>query len=327
MVANAGYNAVVSGNIGYAFSDGVLSSQDQSRKTILVTEVSSFQLDSIESFHPHIAVLLNITRDHMDRYASMADYTASKYRITENQTESDYLILNADDPVVAKLAEETQAQVRWISTQREVSEGAFMVDGKIYLREGGESIYFCEAKDIPIPGLHNVQNTLASLASCRALGIERESLLRSVVKFGGVAHRIEPVYRAPNGVRFFNDSKATNVDSLEKALDSFTEPLILVAGGRDKHSAYERLNSLIKDRVKHLILIGEAAPLIRKAWGNLVPTVDASSMDEAVRIAWKHSVPNDTILLSPACSSFDMFKNFEDRGEAFKRSVRSLFNL
>ncbi|MBI1290470.1 UDP-N-acetylmuramoyl-L-alanine--D-glutamate ligase [bacterium] len=327
MVYDAGINAVVAGNIGRAFSDAVVSSQDETRKTMLVTEVSSFQLDSIENFRPHVATILNITRDHMDRYPSMREYIESKFRITENQTDEDFLVLNADDPIVMRVAEQSCAQIRTFSLEKEVEEGAYLQNDRIYLKEDGESIFFCNVDDIPIPGLHNVQNTLASLVLCRCVGIEIDSLRRTIQKFKGVEHRIEFVASSPDNVRYYNDSKATNVDSLEKALLSFNKPVILVAGGKDKQSAYDRLNSLVRERVKGLVLIGEAAPLIRKAWGQLVETRDAGSMEEAVRIASSMSQPGDIVLLSPACASFDMFKDFEDRGRVFKRTVRDFLGI
>ncbi|MCC6546518.1 UDP-N-acetylmuramoyl-L-alanine--D-glutamate ligase [Candidatus Sumerlaeota bacterium] len=327
MVTDAGINAVVSGNIGRAFSDAVLSSQDESRRTVLVTEVSSFQLESIEEFHPHVAVILNITRDHMDRYANMRDYIEAKYRVTLNQTGDDFLVLNADDPLTMKCAEESSAQILTFSMTKEVEEGAFVADGRIYLKEDGKVTPFCNVEDIPIPGAHNVQNTLAALVMCRALGINADSLRKTLLKFKGVEHRIEFVERSKTGVVYYNDSKATNVDSLEKALLSFKKPVILIAGGKDKQSAYDRLNSLIKERVKTLILLGEAKPLIKKAWGSLVETKEAATMEEAVKIAAGASRTGDVVLLSPACSSFDMYKDYEDRGRTFKRCVRNQLGL
>jgi len=323
MVADSGLNAVVSGNIGRAFSDGVLSSMQEGRNTILVTEVSSFQLESIEEFHPHVATILNITRDHMDRYSSMRDYIEAKYRITLNQTASDYLVLNEDDPLTMKCAEESNAQIFTISQKKEVAQGAFVKDGIIYLAENGAVIPFCSKTEIPIPGAHNVENTLACLVMARRVGISLESLKRTLTRFKGVEHRIEFVAEDQiRKVKYYNDSKATNVDSLEKALLAFEKPVILVAGGRDKKSAYERLNSLVKSHVKGLVLIGEARHLIRNAWGELVPTRDAGSMEEAVKIASQLAEAGDCVLLSPACSSFDMYKDYEERGRVFKRIVR-----
>lgn len=211
---------------------------------------------------------------------------------------------------------------------KEVEEGAFVADGRIYLKEDGKVTPFCNVEDIPIPGAHNVQNTLASLVICRALGIQADTLRKTLLKFKGVEHRIELVEKSKTGVAYYNDSKATNVDSLEKALLSFeNKPVILIAGGKDKQSAYDRLNSLVKERVKALILLGEAKPLIKKAWGNLVETKEAATMEEAVKIATGISRPGDVVLLSPACASFDMFKDYEDRGRVFKRCVRNQLGL
>lgn len=327
MVADAGFNAVVAGNIGRSFSDAVVSSEDDGRPTVLVTEISSFQLESIEEFRPHVGVILNISRDHMDRYANMREYIEAKFQITLNQDEDDFLVLNEDDPIVMKIAEETQAEVYTFSLTKEVEQGAFVSDDRIYLKEEGEAIPFCNITDVPMPGRHNVANTLASLVICRRMGVSTDSLLKTLAKFKGVEHRIEHVATSPEGVMWYNDSKATNVDSLEKALLAFNKPLILVAGGKDKQSAYERLNSLIKDRVKGLVLIGEARPLIKKAWGGLVETREAGSIEEAVRMAGAMAKSGDVVLLSPACASFDMFKNFEDRGDTFKRAVRDFLGL
>lgn len=327
MVADAGFNAVVSGNIGRAFSDGVVSTLNDERPAVLVTEVSSFQLESIEEFRPHVAAILNISRDHMDRYDSMQEYVEAKFSITRNQTDSDFLVLNQDDPMVMAAAEETEAEIYTFSQKKEVEKGAYVKDGAIFLKEDGEILPFCEITDIPLRGTHNIENTLAGLVMARRLNISIDSLRRTLSRFKGVEHRIEPVLTTSEGVEWYNDSKATNVDSLEKALLSFNKPIILVAGGRDKQSAYDRLNQLVKDKVKSLILIGEAAPLIQKAWGNLVDTKVVQSMDDAVKTAAGLATAGDVVLLSPACTSFDMFDNFEDRGKAFKRCVREQYGV
>lgn len=328
MIADAGINSVVSGNIGRAFSDGVLSSQDETRRTMLVTEVSSFQLESIEEFRPHIASILNISRDHMDRYGSMREYIEAKFRITMNQTADDFLVLNADDPVCMRCAEDSNAQVFWFSRRGNVIEqGAFLEGDRVYLKENGEILPFCNASEIPLPGSHNVENTLASLVMCRCAGVEADRLLQTLRRFRGVEHRCELVVQTKDNIRYINDSKATNVDSLEKALLSFNQPIILVAGGRDKKSAYDRLNHLIREKVRGLVLIGEARPLIKKHWGPLVPTKEANDIDEAVRVAGQLAKPGDVVLLSPACASFDMFKDYEERGQAFKRAVRSYLGI
>lgn len=327
MVADSGFNAVVSGNIGRAFSDGVVSTLNYQDSAVLVTEVSSFQLESIDEFRPHVAAILNISRDHMDRYDSMRDYIEAKFNITRNQTDEDYLVLNQDDPLVMKAAEETEAIIYTFSTKQEVEQGAFVKDGNVYLKEDGEIIHFCTVPDIPLRGAHNIENTLASLIMARRLDISTDSLRRTLSKFKGVEHRNELVFVSADGVEWYNDSKATNVDSLEKALLSFNKPIILVAGGRDKQSAYDRLNQLVKDKVKHLILLGEAAPLIQRAWGHLVDTTNVKTMNEAVKVAASKAISGDVVLLSPACTSFDMFDNFEDRGKAFKKCVREQYGI
>ncbi len=323
MVADAGFNAVVAGNIGRSFSDAIVSSQEDGRPTMLVTEISSFQLESIEEFHPHVGAILNISRDHVDRYPTMREYIDAKFQITLNQDEDDFLVLNEDDPIVMKLAEDTAAQVYTFSLTKEVEQGAFVADGRIYLAEDGDIQPLCNITDVPMPGSHNVANTLAAIVMSRRIGVSTDSLIKTLAKFKGVEHRIEYVATSSDGVQFYNDSKATNVDSLEKALLSFDKPLVLVAGGKDKQSAYERLNSLIKERVKGLVLIGEARPLIKKAWGGLVDTREAGSIEEAVKIAAGMARGGDVVLLSPACASFDMFKDFEERGDHFKRAVRA----
>lgn len=322
MLTDAGKNAVVSGNIGKAFSEGVLGSLDTSRDTVLVTEVSSFQLEGIDNFHPHVAAILNITRDHEDRYPDMRDYVDAKMRITYNQTEDDHLILNADDPLCVKAAEDTEAQVWWFSMSKKVSQGAYVQDDQIFLVEDGERLPVCSVKDVPLPGRHNVENTLAALLLGRRMGAPLDSLLRTLAKFKGVEHRIEFVGKSRKGVQYYNDSKATNIDSLEKALLSFDKKVVLVAGGRPRNNSFDRLNSLIRSKVKKLVLIGESAPLIKKTWGPLVETLEAKDMKEAVKLATEEAEDGDIVLLSPACASWDMFADFEERGRVFKASAR-----
>lgn len=324
MLTDAGKNAVVCGNIGRAFSDGVLGSQDDTRDTVLVTEVSSFQLESIDDFHPHVAAILNISRAHEDRYPDFEDYIEAKYAIFRNQEADDHLVLNFDDPLCRRAAEDAESQVWWFSMKQSVSQGAFVDKDMVYLAEGGERIAVCAVKDVPIPGRHNVENTLAALILGRRLGASVESLVATLRKFKGVEHRIEYVGQTRNGVKFYNDSKATNLDSLEKALLSFDKPVVLVAGGRHRDARYERMNSLIRDRVKSLVLLGEAKQAMARQWGPLVRTAEAKDMEEAVRLAFAEASEGDTVLLSPACASWDMYKDFEERGRAFKRSVRGV---
>ncbi len=324
MVTDAGKNAVVSGNIGRAFSDGVLASQDATRDTVLVTEISSFQLELVENFHPHVAAILNFSRAHEDRYPDMRDYIEAKLKITHNQTEDDHLILNADDPICVKAAEDSDAQIWWFSMKKKVKQGAYADASGIHLVEDGTTTAVCGLGDIPIPGAHNVENTLAALILGRRLGASVESLAKTLRKFKGVEHRIEFVAKSRTGVEYFNDSKATNIDSLEKALASFKQPVVLVAGGMDRSAAFDRLNSLVRDRVKSLVVLGQCKSKIKKAWGPFVETLEAETMDDAVRIATELAADGDVVLLSPACASWDMFKDYEDRGRAFKRSVKAI---
>lgn len=342
IMSEARHHTIVSGNIGFAFSNGVLSSNLEEARgpRVLVTEVSSFQLEAIKRFRPHVAALLNFSQDHLDRYPSMREYIEAKYRITLNQDSRDYLILNQDDPFCMKLAERTRAQVFTFSMNREVEQGAYLKDGVIYLREGKTTIPVCDRNDIPIPGDHNVENVLASFAACRRLGVQVPTLVSALRKCKGVEHRTEKVVEK-NNIIYYNDSKATNLDSLEKALQSFSRPIVLIAGGRDKKSDYSRLNALVSQKVKALVLIGEAAPLIEQAWSKIVPTKHIKFatqkdgkqledvekiklMTEVVKTAQSLSAPGDIVLLSPACSSYDQFDNFEERGSVYKRCVREV---
>ncbi len=324
MLTNAGKNAVVSGNIGRAFSDGVLASQDDTRDTVLVTEVSSFQLELVENFHPHVGAILNFSRAHEDRYPDMRDYIEAKLKITYNQTEDDHLILNADDPICVKAAEDSDAQIWWFSMKKKVKQGAYVGDGKIHLVEDGKAEAICDVTDVPIPGSHNIENTLAALIMGRRMGASVENLVKTLRTFKGVEHRIEFVAKSKGGVVYFNDSKATNLDSLEKALLSFDKPVVLLAGGFDRSAAFDRLNSLVRDRVKTLVVMGQCKDKIRKTWGSFVETIEAKDMDDAVRLASGQANDGDVVLLSPACASWDMFKDYEDRGRAFKRSVKAI---
>jgi UDP-N-acetylmuramoylalanine--D-glutamate ligase len=324
MLMDAGKNAVVSGNIGRAFSDGVLASQDISRDTVLVTEVSSFQLELIDNFHPHVAAILNFSRAHEDRYPDFRDYIEAKMKITQNQTAEDHLILNADDEHCVRIAEETDAQVWWFSLKKKVENGAYVKGDHIYLAEDGKVTQFCSIHDVPIPGMHNIQNTLAALLLGSRMGASLESLLRTLSKFKGVEHRNELVGTSKKGVRYVNDSKATNIDSLEKALLSYKNPIVLIAGGSDRNTQFDKLNHLIRQMVKKIVVIGESKPKIIKSWGSIVETIPAKDIEEAVKIAAGVAESGDIVLLSPACASWDQFKSYEERGAAFKRFVRPI---
>jgi len=310
----------VGGNIGVPFSDIV---EKISSNGIIVLELSSFQLERIEEFKPHIAVVLNITPDHLDRHPDMKSYVEAKLRILENQTEDDFAVLNADDEESFKFAPFGKSKKIFFSTNKELEQGAFVREGKIVSRWSGEETEIIEAEEIGIKGPHNLSNASAVCATCSILGVSHESIRKTLRNFTGVEHRLERVATI-SGVTFINDSKATNVDSVWYALQSVIPPIILIAGGKDKGGDFTRLRELVQKNVKALILIGEATEKIETALGDLVPTFHSDSLEGAVELSFKKASPNDTVLLSPGCASFDMFKDYQHRGEVFKSSVKNL---
>ncbi len=321
MLTAGGKRSLASGNVGYALSGAVLQAAEEGWRS-LVVEVSSFQLETIQTFRPRVAVILNLTPDHLSRHGSMENYRDIKFRISENQTGGDTLILNADDPWLAPLARKSRARVLWFCLRGPVDQGAWLEGDHLWMSLEHKK-HLLERKDIPIPGLHNVQNILAAALAAAAFEIPETVIADTVRKFRGVEHRIEYA-AALEGVDFYNDSKATNLDSVEKALESFSRPIVLIAGGRDKGEDYNRLNSLVGKRVRRLIVMGESAALIEKAWGSCVPWEHVDNMGEAVRTAFSRARPGDVVLLSPGCSSFDMFQDFEERGRVFKAEVMKI---
>jgi UDP-N-acetylmuramoylalanine--D-glutamate ligase len=289
----------------------------------VVAEISSFQLEGISSFHPKVAVLLNITEDHLDRYDSFEDYAAAKARIFENMDGSDFAVLNMDDPMVAAWGPKgTGARIVPMSREKELSQGIFYKDGLISYRWEGKEELFPTAGFL-LKGVHNLDNIMAALASTLLLGCDAERARKTVEGFRGLPHRMELVSSAA-GVSWYNDSKGTNVGSVVKSLESFEKGVTLIAGGRDKGGDYAPLAGLVKERVDHLILIGEAREKIRDALGGLTDTRLAASLEEAVELAREVTAAGGVVLFSPACSSFDMFKNYEERGERFAELVRSM---
>jgi UDP-N-acetylmuramoylalanine--D-glutamate ligase len=303
----------VGGNIGTAMTGLVDSSTPH---TINVVEVSSFQLDGIQKFRPRIGVLLNITPDHLDRYKDFAGYRASKFRLFENQTSSDVAVLNWDDSQVCPPPTTMNASQRFFSRREKVESGAFQMDGMLFL--DGEPVM--RADESPLRGAHNVENILASMATAGVYAISREAIARTVRGFHGVEHRLEFVTTI-NGMEFYNDSKATNVDSSIKAVQSFDSNIIVILGGKDKGASYAPLVQAMSGRVKHVLLIGAAGPKIQSEIGTSFPTTFVTSMDDAVEKALAIGQSRDIVLLSPACASFDMFDNFEHRGRIFKKAV------
>ncbi len=313
--------SVIAGNIGTAFSE-VVDQMDGQSTAIL--EISSFQLDHIESFRPTVATVLNITPDHLDRYDHSFDrYVASKCRIFENQHTGDTLIYNGDDEVTRanvhrRLGREVKALP--FSVRSTMEEGAFVANHRLKVRIDREESDIIDIDELTIKGQHNLYNAMAASLTAMVMGIPTASLRATLRNFKGVEHRLEFV-REVNGVSYINDSKATNVDSVWYALQSFQSPLILLLGGRDKGNDYSRLLDLVGKHVKTIVAIGESADKVVSAFKQVVPVEKASSMDEAVLVASKLAAKGDTVLLSPACASFDWFENYEHRGRVFKDIV------
>jgi UDP-N-acetylmuramoylalanine--D-glutamate ligase len=312
---------VVAGNIGTAFSSVVL---ELAPSDIAVLEVSSFQLDHIEAFRPRVSVILNITEDHMDRYEhSMELYAASKARVFENQTTDEVLIYDADDEWCRKEAARAKCRTIGFSLKTKQKEGAFVENGYLVTVIDGARSEVIPCEDISIKGMHNLYNSMAATLVGQLLGVGSASIRSTLKNFKGVEHRLEFV-REVNGVRYYNDSKATNVDSVWYALQAFNQPIILLLGGRDKGNDYSRLTELVKDRVKAIVAIGESADKVEKAFKEVTTVTRADSMDGAVQKAKNLSVSGDLVLLSPACASFDWFRNYEHRGQVFKELVNRL---
>src|SRR5438094_1085072 len=327
MLKDAGMKVQVGGNIGTPLISMVESSRDVGWT---VAEVSSFQLETIVDFHPSVAAVLNVTPNHLDRYDSLMDYAAAKLGIFRNQTTGDVAILNADDEIVSSWANGLRARVVQFSVKRELNAGLFLRGRELVSRtEEGERV-LATRDEMRLRGTHNVENVLAAMAACQAFGLPAESLRRTIQRFRPVEHRLEEVAEI-EGVRFFNDSKATSVDATMKALEAFAdEPgkIVLILGGLGKQAPYAPLRPLIRDRVRKMILIGEDAPVIEREIGDAAPFEIATNMREAVEQASAAAEEGDIVLLAPACASFDMFESFEHRGRVFKEEVQSLkFNV
>jgi UDP-N-acetylmuramoylalanine--D-glutamate ligase len=313
---------LVGGNIGTPVIELAPTSMDES---LDVLEVSSFQLETIEQFHPWIALVLNITPDHLDRHGSFENYAAMKTRITENQQASDYLILNAEDKPTQMVAAKTKAQIFWFSPRRPIKQGAFVHGESILFlpKEGAKPEPIMPVAEILLRGAHNVENVLAAVCAARLAGVPAEKIRATVASFKAVEHRLEFV-RCLQGVDYFNDSKATNVDAAIKAIEAFPSGIHLILGGKDKDSDYTVLSPLLRERVKAVYTIGSAAEKIERELHGVVKMVEAGTIDVAVREANRAAVPGDVVLLAPACSSFDQFENYEHRGRIFRQIVNAL---
>jgi UDP-N-acetylmuramoylalanine--D-glutamate ligase len=294
-------------------------------ETWSVLEVSSFQLETVEAFQPKIAVVLNITPDHLDRHGSFENYRAAKARITENQTAEDFLVLNGEDVPTQLIAAKSKAQIYWFSAKRAIKQGAFVHGDGIYFipREGASPEPVMPVAEIPLAGAHNVENVLAAVCAARLAGVSSEVIRSSVAAFKAVEHRLEFV-REVGGVRYFNDSKATNVDATMKAVEAFAGGVWLILGGKDKDSDYTTLAPLLRERVKTVITIGSAAEKIERELAGVTKIESAKTLERAVRLAADQAVAGDIVLLAPACASFDQFQNYEERGRVFKALVQEL---
>jgi UDP-N-acetylmuramoylalanine--D-glutamate ligase len=316
----AGLQAPVGGNIGTPIVSLVHEPAEA-----FVLEVSSFQLETIHTFQPRVAAFLNFTDDHLNRHGTREEYLAMKKRIFENQESGDFAVLNADDPTVASLASQVRSQPLLFSAEKDLSAGVVVKDGWILVRAAAGETPVMPVAEIQLRGRHNLENCLAAVAIAAALNLPFESVRRTIAAFKGVEHRIEPVATL-NGALFINDSKGTNYDSTVKAIEAYTEPLILIAGGRDKGGAINHLIEAVRQRVRHTILIGEAAPYferVLRAAGYEAITM-AEDLGAAVSAAAAMAQPGDVVLFSPACTSFDMFKNYEERGRAYKSLVHAV---
>jgi len=315
----AGLNPLVAGNIGLPVIDVV----DQSTESAWsVLEVSSFQLETTESFHPHVAVILNITPDHLDRHGTFENYAAMKEKIFANQTGTDYLILNGDDSTVQQAASRTRSQVLWFSRSKIVRCGAFLLDGMVMFRptEQEKPIPVLPLAEIPLKGEHNIENVLAAVCAACVAKIPTQTIAQTIASFHAVEHRLEFV-AAIHGVDYYNDSKATNVDATAKAIASFPGNIHLILGGKDKNSDYTQLNALLRARVKTVYTIGSAAEKIESQISGVTRIIHAGTLEAAVDQAAGQAVAGDVVLLAPACSSFDQFENYEQRGKVFKQAV------
>ncbi len=315
----------VCGNVGTPFADVC----DKTSPTdIVVIEVSSFQLDHIDQFKPKVSLLLNVTPDHLDRYDYQFEkYAASKLRIVQNQDASDMVVFNADDQELRKEfgSKRGNGPLQYaISIEKEVQQGGFLLENQLVLRKNNQNETLMYVDELALRGRHNVFNSLAAAVAARVMEVRSDVVRESLKTFSGVPHRLEAI-REVDGVRYVNDSKATNVNAVWFALESFTEPVVLIAGGRDKGNDYSSLRPLLSGRVRALISIGEAAERINAELGSCVSdSVIAESLADAVKLAHLLAKPGDVVLLSPACSSFDMFNNYEDRGDQFKQLVSNI---
>ncbi len=321
MLVNSEKKTFLGGNIGRPLMDYILNGPDQE---IVVAEISSFQLDTTSHFSPKVGVLLNITEDHLDRYAGFQAYIASKASLFRNQGVDNQAVVNWDDPICRSIGERLTGPVYFFSRTGQVSQGAFIDQNKAVVLLGSLRESY-DLKGFPLPGIHNLENALAAILGARLMGATPEAIRKTLLTFKGFGHRLEYVGEV-KGIQFYDDSKATNVGAVVKALEGFNRPVILIAGGRDKGGDYGPLEEVIQTKVKSVVLIGEAREKMRNQLGPLIETQEAETLEEAVSLAFHQGRPGDVVLLSPACSSFDMFQDYVHRGKVFQKAVRELEN-
>jgi UDP-N-acetylmuramoylalanine--D-glutamate ligase len=319
ILKTAGIPTLVGGNIGVPLLSLVERSADS---TVTVAEISSFQLETIEAFRPEVGVLLNLTPDHLDRHETFENYARAKMRMFENQLDRDAAVLNADDPEVTRRMP-SRPRIFWFSRTKRVAQGAFLRDSQIIFRADGSEVPIGRRDEIPLRGEHNVENVLAACAAAHLAGADPAAIAAGIKSFKGVEHRLEFVGEI-DGVSFYNDSKATNVDATLKAVEAFPGPLIVILGGKDKGSPYMPLREPLHQRARLAILIGAAAEKIASELAGAVALEHAATLERAVHLAMERAQSRDTVLLAPACSSFDQFENYEQRGRVFKELVAKL---
>jgi UDP-N-acetylmuramoylalanine--D-glutamate ligase len=322
ILAAGGLPTLVGGNIGVPV---VALIDDSADETWSVLEVSSFQLETTEQFHPNIAVILNITPDHLDRHGSFENYIRAKERIFAAQTAEDCLVLNADNTPCEEAASRAAARVYWFSIEHPVRQGAWLEQGYVVYRSASDAAteYVMPSRGIPLKGAHNVENVLAAVVAARLAGVPVDVIRRAIENFRAVEHRLEYV-ATRNGVEYYNDSKATNVDATAKAVASFSRGIHLILGGKDKGSPYTVLADLLRERVTAVYTIGAAAPKIEKDLRGVVSIHSCETLDKAVAAAASAARAGEVVVLAPACSSYDQFENYEQRGRVFKELVKAL---
>jgi UDP-N-acetylmuramoylalanine--D-glutamate ligase len=319
MLHNSGKKTFLGGNIGRPLMDYILQGEEQE---IVVAEISSFQLDTATRFSPEVGLLLNITEDHLDRYPDFQAYGASKASLFRNQGENNPAVINGDDPICRTIGEKLFGPVYFFSRLHPVDRGGYLNHDEAVIRWGSSTEIY-SLKDFSLPGVHNLENALAAILGARLMGASPEGVRKTLKTFKGFGHRLEFVTEV-RGIRFYDDSKATNVGAVVKALEGFNRPVILVAGGRDKGGDYGPLKNLIKAKVKTLLLMGEAREIMREQLGPWTKTVLVENMEQAILQAFEQGRSGDVVLLSPACSSFDMFRDYAQRGDLFQEAVRKL---